>query len=793
MLLKSPGFTAVAVLTLALGIGANTAIFSVVNAVLLRPLPYPESSRLVLLGEASEQIPDMSIAMANFNDWRAQNTVFENMAAYQGDNTVLTGRGEPERLRLRRITAGFFPTLRVQPILGRALAASDDKVGAQPVVLLGEGFWQRRFGGDHEVIGRQLILDGETFTVIGVLPRRLHPSLRQTDVFTSLWRLEDKLGGESRRGEHPGIYGYARLKSGVSLEQARFEMRSIAQRLAQQHPQDNSGHSVNVQPLLGAIVEDVRPSLLLLMGAVGFVLLIACANLANLLLARTTERQREIAVRIALGAGKSRIIRQLLTESVLLSLVGGTLGLLLAVWITAALAGSRVTGVPRMDEVSPDAAVLLFTLGMSVLTGFFFGMIPAMQAWRTDVQSTLKESGHGGGGSRARHRLREGLLAAEVALSLVLLVGAGLMTKSLYRVVRADAGVNPANVLTARLSLPELKYNDETKIRNFSNQLVAKIQALPGVELAGLKSPLFGGRQWGFVIDGRPIPPPQQMPSMDVGRVTPDALQAMGIRLIRGRYFDAHDDENAEKVCIIDETFARQYFPGEDPIGKRIRPGEHADEKPKWMTIVGVVAHVKNYGVDQPSRVESYAPQAQNAFGGGTLVIRSAADPRILSQGLREALGSLDPDVPLFEVRSLEEIISENSASRRLSTLLISSFTLLALVLAAVGIYGVMSYSVSQRSHEVGIRMALGADESRVLRMILREGVRLAILGIAAGLLAAVGLARLMTTVLFQVGSLDASIYALSAALAMLVVLLASFVPARRATRVDPLVSLRYE
>ncbi|HXJ06660.1 MAG TPA: ABC transporter permease [Candidatus Acidoferrum sp.] len=795
VLLKSPGFTIVAVLTLALGIGANTAIFSVVHAVLLRPLPYPDANRLVFLGEWSEEVPEMSISMANFNDWQAQNTIFASMVPYQSDNVVLTGRGEPERLRLKRITAGFFPTLRVRPVLGRELTPEDDKVGAPRVVLLGEDFWERRFGRDPNIIGQQLTLDAEPFTVIGILSSRLHGSLRQADLFTSLWRLEDQLGGEANRGSHPGIYAYARMKPGVTVEQARTEMKNIARRLDELHPATDGNDSVVVQPLLDAVVEDVKPSLLILMGAVGFVLLIACANITNLLLARATERYRELAVRMALGAGRGRLIRQVLTESLLLSIAGGTLGLLLAVWITAALVRGVPAGVPRMDEVSADRSVLLFTLGLSLLTGIVFGILPALQASRTDVQDTLREGGRTGTAGGGRRRLRDVLVAAEVAVSLVLLVGAGLMTKSLFRVLQADGGINPASVLTGRFSLPDARYNEDAKRRNFISELVAKVQSLPGVDAAGFKNPLLGGWQTAYVIEGRPLPPPGHLPSTDIGRVSPDAMRAMGMRLLSGRLFDEHDNENSLHVCIIDETFARQNFPGTDSLGKRINTDGPPDagNQPDWLTIIGVVAHVKNYGVDQPSRVETYVPVAQRPSYGGSIVVRSAGNPAGLTAELREAVHSLDPDIPVYEIRPLEDIVNENTASRRLSVLLIGSFAILALLLAAVGVYGVMAYVVTQRGHEIGIRMALGASQRDILGMVFQQGLRLALIGIIAGLAGAVALTRVISNLLFHVSALDVPILASGALALAAIVLLACWLPARRATRVDPILTLRYE
>jgi putative ABC transport system permease protein len=795
MLAKSPGFAAVAILTLALGIGANTAIFTVINSVLLRPLPYPQADRLVFLSESSDQIPDMSIAMANFDDWRAQNSVFESMVAYQNDDTVLTGRGEPERLRLRRISAGFSPTLKVTPIVGRTLTPEDDKVGAPRVVILGEGFWERHFGRDPNILRQQLILDDEPYTVIGVYPSRLHGSLRQTDLFVSLWRLEDKQGGEARRGEHPGIYAYARLKPGVKVEQARTEMKAIAQRLDQLHPDTNGKNSVGVRPLLDAVVEDVRPSLLVLMVAVGLVLLIACVNIANLQLARATDRYKELAVRMALGAGRARLVRQMLTESLLLSLVGGSLGLLLATWVTAGLVQFTTSGLPRLNEISADRTVLGFSLLVSVLTGILFGIFPALQASRTDIHDALKEGARSGTAGSGKRRLRDALVTIEVAISLVLLVGAGLMTKSLWKVLQADGGIKPEHVLTARISLPDNKYQDAGKRRLFVEQVVAKLREIPGVDAAGFKNPLLGGRQGALVIEGRPALAPGQFPSVDVGRMTPDAMRAMGMRLLRGRVFDDHDNEKGQPVCIIDETSANLYFQNEDPIGKRITTqGPHMHGKdPGWMTIVGVVAHVKNYGVDQPSRVETYVPNAQDPGYGGTLVVRSSSDTALVSSDIRSAVQSLDADLPIFDVRPLADIVADNSASRRLSVMLIGAFAALALLLAGVGVYGVISYLVSQRYREIGIRMALGAASRDVLSMVLLQGARMAGLGVALGLLGSMAITRLISTLLFQVSALDAGTFTTGVAVLGGLVLFACWLPARRATRVDPLVALRYE
>jgi putative ABC transport system permease protein len=795
MLRKNPAFTAVAILTLALGIGANTAIFSVLQAVLLRPLPYPKSDRLVVLSESSEEIPDMSIAMANFNDWRAQNTVFENTVAYQGADALWTGQNQPDRLRMRRISAGFSPTLRVQPILGRTLSPEDDKVGAPRVVLLSEGLWESRFARDPNVLGQQMILDGEPYSIIGVFPAHMHASLRRVDVFTSLWRLEDQLGGEKNRGNHPGIYAYARLRDGVTVQQAQSEMKSIASRLDELHPQSNGKDSVTVKPLLGAIVGDVRPSILVLVAAVALVLLIACANIANLQLARATERYRELAVRAALGASPSRLIRQMLTESILVSLFGGISGLLLAFWITALLAHSAITSVPRLDEVSIDRWVLAFTLGLSVLTGVFFGIFPALQASRTDVQKALKEGSRTSSSSSARHRTRDVLVAFEVCISLILLVGAGLLAKSLYEVTRADSGFDPAHVLTARFSLPDVDYHDDASRRNFVLSLTQKLQAIPGVETAGMRNPLLGNWQSSYVVAGKPLPPPGQYPSTDMSRVTPHAMQAMGMRLLRGRYFNDYDNENSLRVCIIDDTFVKQNFSEEDPLGKRIStedPPEPGKER-LWVTVVGVVSHVKNYGVDQPSRVETYVPEAQNPSGGGSLLVRTSGDPNAYAGAVRNAVHSIAPNVPLFEVRPLSSVVEENAAPRRFAVLLITSFAILALALSAVGIYGVLGYLVAQRTHEVGVRLALGARPRDVLGLVVGHGARLALVGALIGLVASLALTRLMSSLLFRVSATDPLTYTSGALLLMIVALAACYTPARRAARVDPAVALRSE
>ena len=792
---RNPGFTVVAVLTLALGIGANTAIFSVVNAVLLRPLPYLHPDRVVFLSETSPQVPDMSISMADFNDWRAMNSVFESMVAYQADSVTLTGHGEPEELQLRRVTAGLFATLGVKPILGRQITPEDDKVGAPPVVMLSDTLWSTRFARDPNILGKQLTLDGEAFTIIGVVPSsRFHESWRQYQIFTSLWRLEDQFGGPKQRDSHPGIYAYALLKPGVSLQQAQAQMVSIAGRLARQYPKTNTGTNASVQPLLGVLVEDVRPSLLVLMGAVGFVLLIGCANIANLLLARATERQREVAIRKALGAGRWRLGRQLLTESMLLALLGGALGLLIAWWATQGLARAAAGAVPRIGEVSVDLPVLTFTLLLSLLTGIFFGVFPVLHASRADVNDALKENTPGGGAAGTSKRSRDVLVVCELAISLVLLVGAGLTLESLFHVLRAAPGFNPHGVLTARFSLPDMKYNNDDQRRQFVRRVDEKLAAIPGVQAAGFKNPLLGGWQSSFVIEGQPMRKPGEFPSAEFSRVSPGALPAMGVDLLRGRLFAENDNEKAPKVCIVDDSFVQKYWPGQDPVGKHIfidepKPGQ----APAPTTVVGIIRQIKNYGVDHPVLVEIFVPFAQRPGGGGNLVTRSTMDPSALTPAVRAAVESLDPDLPIYNVRTLASFVAENVAPRRLSVILLSLFAGLALLLAAVGIYGVMSYSVTQRYHEIGIRMALGASPRDVLNLVVRQGARLVAVGVVAGIIAASGLTRLLSSMLFGVSASDPLTFAGVVILLATVAFVAGLVPARRASKTDPIVALRYE
>ncbi len=797
---KSPGFTLVAVATLALGIGANTAIFSVINAVLLRPLPYPQAERLVFLSEWSEQVPEMSFSVANLKDVRDQNGVFESVVGYNGANFILSGgegaggaAGQPERVNGRQVTSGIFATLGKQPIVGRAFGAEEEKAGAPGVALLGEGFWERRFGRDPGVVGRTLVLSGDTFTVIGVMPKSMHSSWRNTEVFTPLLRLEDRIGGETNRGNHPGIYVIGRMKPEVSVEKARGEVKAIAARLAEKYPNSNAKQSMTVEPLHEAIVGDLRPALMVLLGAVAFVLLIACANVANLLLARAADRQREVAVRLALGARRGRVLRQLLTESVLLSLLGALAGVLVGYLGLQALLASLPANVPRTEEVRVDLAVLGVTAALAVVTGLAFGIVPAWRALSTKLTEPLKESGRGNSGGPGQHRVRNGLVIAEVSIALVLLVGAGLMLRSFYRLIHADAGFSSEGLVTANVALPQTGYSEPAKRAALFERVLAELRSQPGVKAVAATLPLLGGWQSGFSLEGRPEPPPGQRPSADIARVSPDYFSVMGIRVLSGRVFEERDREGAPTVCIVDETFARTHWPGESPLGKRVKFGALDSKDNPWMEVVGQVAHVKNYGVDEESRVELYLPYLQNTGSGFALLVKTDHAAGVAAASMRAAMRAASPEIPLYQLRAVDELVAERSAERRLVAQLITVFAAVALVLAAVGIYGVMSYAVAQRTQEIGIRMALGAGEESILQMVLRNGAVLAVTGVSIGLLAAFLLARLITSLLFQTSAADPPTFSLVPLLLLGVALLACYLPARRAARVDPMTALRYE
>jgi putative ABC transport system permease protein len=808
MLLKNPGITFVVILALALGIGANTAIFSVVNAVLLRPLPYPESDSLVVLNERSPVLEGMSISYPNFIDWREQNHVFEKIGVYNRESYNLTGSGEVERILTAQASADLFSALRVNAAVGRVFTNDEDRPGGPPVVVLSYGLWQRRFGGQMNILNQPLTLNGKSYTVVGVMPKGfLYPNR------VEMWVPVGQLSGDpdwKERGNHPGLYAVARLKPGVTLAQADADMQNIAVNLEKQYPDSNAGNRVRIRPMLEDFVSDVRTALWVLFGAVAFVLLIACANIANLLLARASARQKEMAIRSAMGAGRWRIARQLLTESILLSLMGGILGLLIARWCIDFILYISPDAIPRSKEIGLDWRVLGFTIGVSFLTGILFGLVPAVQAGVVDVHETLKETGRG---TTRRHWLRSSLVIVEVASTLILLIGAGLMIRSFYRLQNVNPGFSYARLTSFTLSLPEKKYVSEDQQSAFFKRLLENTRALPGVEAVAAASGLpLGNNGWqtSFVVDGQPRPPRDQTPLMEACAVTPDYFQAMSIPLLRGRYFTDQDNRSflagrdlsklnegerlvaGMRSIIIDEEFARRHWPNEDAVGKRIKMG--GDETPTFLTVVGVVGRVKMEGLSQDSnRVQGYFPFWELPFSGMTVVIKATGDPVQLIAAAREQVKQIDPDQPIYNIKTMDQIRAESVAPERLNLTLFSIFAGIALVLAVVGIYGVMSYTVTQRTHEIGIRMAIGAQQRDVFKMVIGQGMMLALIGIAIGLVGAFALTRLMTTMLFGVTATDPATFAAIAILLTAVALLACYLPGRRATKVDPVISLRYE
>ncbi len=674
MLRKDPAFTIVAALTLALGIGANTAIFSVINTVLLRPLPYAEPERLVFLSESTRDVPRMAISLPNLADWQARNTVFESMGGFRKANVALTGNGDPRRITTGLVSASLFPTLGVQPLLGHTFTAEEDKPDADPVALVSDGLWAREFGRDPEVVGKTLKLDGQSYTVVGVMPTSRFPLYwRQMDAFTPLGRLEHAIGGPTHRAVHVGVSAYARLKPGVTVEQARAQMLTIAGQLEKQYPDTNAGQSITVQPLLEELVGGVSRPLTLLMGAVGLVLLIACANVANLLTSRAIGRRREMAVRRALGAGAGRLAGQLLCESVLLALLGGAIGLIAAYCAVPALAHHAVSIMPRIEDFTIDRNVLAFTFALSLLTGIVFGVLPALAAYRSDPSEALQESGRAPGTGMKRIDLRALLAAAELAMALVLLIGAGLTVKSLFHVLHADLGLETNNVLTAAVNLPPTRYKSDAQLRRFAEELVPKLAALPGVTAAGFVSPqVIGGSQVSFRAEGRPQPAHGQEPYSEFTSVTPGALEAMRVKLLSGRFFLWSDNETSLPVCIIDDSLAARYWPGESAIGKRLLTDapNGPDGQPAWMTVVGVVHRISTDGADDQPLVETFIPYSQFPIvHRGRLIIRSPEDRGSLLIAVRRVMRSIDPELPLYEVRSLSDVVEENVAARRLSVI----------------------------------------------------------------------------------------------------------------------------
>lgn len=793
MLVKSPAFSVIAILTLGLAIGANSAIFSVVSAVLLRPLPYAHSEQLVRVFGSQPQLALAPTSPANFLEWKEQNEVFERIGTYIGQGFNLVGGDKPERVIGQRVSADLFQLLGVQPSLGRAFTNEEDAIGHNQVVILSYEFWQSRFGGDANAVRQTVTLNEKPYTVIGVMP----PGFAFPDTRTQVWTPVAFNPAERATRDTNFIDVIARLKPGVSIEQARTHMATLAQRQAERYPQTNTGIGAKVISLHEQTVGDVRPMLIVLLGAVAFVLLIACANVANLLLARAAARQKEMAIRGALGASRSRVVRLLLTESVMLAVLGGAVGLLLAIWSIDLLVSLKPANLPRLAEIGVNRTVFGFTLAISVLTGVVFGLVPALQASKPDVNEGLKESSRGATGGPRRQHVRALLVVSEVALSLVLLVGAGLMIRSFARLLAVDPGFKADHVLTAFVSLPVSKYPKREEQAAFFQKLIERARALPGVSSAGVVTdiPLFGGSSTGFEIDGQPPPAPGQRPLTDYRMISPDYFRAMGMRLVKGRAFNSYDTDGAPGVVIINETMAARFFQNEDPVGKRVGlSGDPTD----WREIVGVVGDVRNYGVDVPVKPESYVPYLQNAPGylsgvasAMTIAVRSGSDPTALATALLEQVQAIDKDQPVSDIKTMEWYLSASMAQRRFNMLLLGGFASLALVLAAVGIYGVIAYTVTQRTHEMGIRIALGARGGDILKLIFANAMLTTLGGIVIGLGAAFGLTRLLQNLLYQVTATDPFVFGSITLLLLFVAMVATYIPARRAMKVDPITALR--
>jgi len=808
ILAKAPGFTAVAVLTLALGIGANTALFSIVNGVLLNPLPYPHPNQVVSIDSEAPGFGQSSISYPDFLDWARDNRTFSSLAAYKSFISFnLVGQGEPQRVSSVEVSAAFFPLLGVNPILGRNFSPTEDQLSGPPVVILSGGFWKSKFASSPDIVGKTLNLGGTDYTVVGVLPANFYfccrsINFRLGDIYVPLGA--DKSPWMHVRKIHPGIWGVGRIKQGVTLAQARADMARIARNLATAYPDADKDRGIGVTPLKQEMVQKIRPFLLMLLAAVGFVLLIACVNVANLLLVRSTERAREFAIRAALGATQGRVIRQLLTESILLAFTGGALGLLLASWGISGALSVLPNTLPRADNVHIDPRVLLFTLAVSLLAGVLFGLAPALKTSHPNLHETLKEGGRSSSGTR--YRTQGIFVVVEMALAVVLLVGAGLTIRTLVRLWSVNPGFDPHNVLSFNVGFPpSVIGGDAAQIRASLRQFTDKIAAVPGVRAVSLMNsafPMAEESDMPFWLDGTPKPSNENsMPDALWYVVGPDYLKVMKIPLLRGRFLTAQDDANSPGVCVIDEDFARKYFGNQNPIGKRL---DFDDLVYKQLEIVGVVAHVKQFGLDENARSpileQFYMPALQlpdpvvKAFASATgYVVRTQGSPDAFTGTIRHAVQDFNSNALVFDTVTMDQVISQSLAARRFAMILLAVFAAVALLLSSIGICGVISYVAGQRTHEIGIRLALGAQRRDVLKLVLGQGARMALIGVMVGLAAAAALTRLMKSMLFGVSAIDPLTFGAVALVLFGVALLACYIPARRAMRTDPMVALRYE
>jgi putative ABC transport system permease protein len=794
---KSPGFTLIAVLTLALGIGANTAIFSVIYAVLLQPLPYPKGDRIVILTETDSNQPQISVAYPDYVDWKRDNTVFENIAASRRESFNLSGLPgrAPEQVPGGLVTGNFFKVIGLQAQLGRVLTEEEDRVGGPAVCVISDKLWLRAFARDPGVLGKTVDFGNQPYTIVGVMPPQMF-SPRTAEVWFPLTRRTDDALWQSR-DNHPGLFGWARLKEGVTVEKALAEMKEIQARLANQYPKSNTGVSVTVSPLLENQVGDYRASLNLLLGAVGLVLLIACANLANLLAARGAARAQEFAVRSAVGASRWQIIRQLLIESLVLAVAGGLLGLGLAAWGRDVLVALSPPGVPRFQNLSLNGWVLVFSLALSFVTSVLFGLWPAWHTSRADIQLALKSGGRGSSDSVGARRSRDLLVIAEVALTLILLSTAGLVLKSFANARNLGLGFDPHLLLSARVDLPEPSYSDTKKLLNFHEALMLKLTALPGVQHAALAAnpPLMTGWQTSFLPEGMAEPEPGKSPSTEVCVVTDDYFQTLKTPLLRGRAFDSRDTKEAPPAIIIDQLTADRYFPGQDPIGKRIGMfvGGENDQR-LYRTIIGVAPHLKVYGFEETTVLpQAYLSMRQHPQNGLVVLLRTSLAPKSLEKPVRDIVASLDPAQPAFEFKTMQERVEETWATPRLMSFLLVCFAVLALTLAVVGLYGVMAFNGLRRMREIGVRLALGAMPAQIRMMMLGQGLRLLGAGLVLGFAGAIALSRVMRSLLFGVSANDPLIYGSVTLVLAAAALVACWLPARRASRVNPMITLRAE